>query len=117
MRRNATWIILALTLPLCELHTFWHGDGRTSNWIIDRPTPMLIEWNVKYAVSQITVILYFLAWLLYVPTRSNKVIVRAFFAVALLDTMLYFWNYKTDGYGYVYFAYFFFFLLFVRKKP
>lgn len=102
MRKYLATILLILTLPIGELHTFWHNDRTVENWIINRPTPMLIQWNVKYLCDEIIPIFYFLAWYSYRPNRVNKATVSAFLLLAVLDLELYVNNFKTGRFGNVY---------------
>jgi len=64
---------------------------------------MTTAWNLKYAGLQVVVIMYFVAWLLYKPSKFNRIMVRAFFLLAILDTVLYFWDFKLHDYGSVYY--------------
>jgi hypothetical protein len=111
MRAYLTTIILSLTLVVGELHKIWEHDTRIQNWIISEYYPMLIKWNMKYLEIQIVVIMYFLSWLVYTPNHVNKTTVQAFFCLAIMDTFLYFYNYKTHGFGVVYYWYLGFWLL------
>lgn len=103
MRKVATTLILALTLTVGELHTYWQGGTTKQNWIISEYRPMLIEWNVKFAAGQLQFIMYFLAWVLYRPNRLNKTTVWAFFWLAIFDTIMYFYNYKLHDFGKIYY--------------
>jgi hypothetical protein len=111
MKPYLTTILLILTLPLGELHTFWSTDTEVHNWIWKVERPMTIGWNIKFAVAQVNLILYFLAWLLYVANRVNKTTVIAFLFLAILDTVFYFYDYKTGDYGKLYFWFIGFWLI------
>lgn len=103
MRRYAATILLSLTLFIGEVHTYWEGRPlRPQNWIWKVSREMPLQWNIKLASVQLNMILIFLAFLLYVPNRVNKATAVTFFWFAVLDTVLYFYNYKTFGYGYLY---------------
>lgn len=102
MKKYLTTILLCLTLPLTEVHNYWAGTDENQNWIIAVPTFMPVRWNIRFAADQLIVIIYFLAWLLYYANKVNKTTVLAFFWLAVFDTFLYFWNYKTQGYGSIY---------------
>lgn len=107
MKRYATSIILALTLFIGEIHTFWEkAPPRKENWILDSYQPMTIQWNVKMVAEEIIVVLYFIAmWLFWMyPNRVNKTSVKTFIVLALADLGLYFWNFKTINFHYVYFG-------------
>ena len=104
MRKYATSYILALTIMLGELHTFWEkGEQHVENWIVEEYRPMTVQWNVKYAIDELNPILYFVAMFLFVPNRVNKTTVLSFILFASVDTLSYFYNYKTYGYGWMYF--------------
>lgn len=60
-------------------------------------------WNVKFALSEVVIIMYFLAWWLYKENKVNRTTVIVFFWLAILDTILYFYNYKLGGFGLVYY--------------
>ncbi len=110
MRKYLTTIILALTLPLGELHTYWINDTRVQNWIYAINRPMLISWNVKFVVSELSVIAYFAAWILWKSNIVNRTTIVAFFWLAIVDMILYFYNYKTgQNYGIIYFGFAIFF--------
>lgn len=103
MKRYLPTILLALTLASGEIHTFWSKSAlyETTNWIWKRPTPMALDWNIKYAVLQFNYIIWFVAMFLYgkYPNRINKTTVIAFICFAILDTIMYFYNYKVYKYG------------------
>lgn len=106
MRKYATTLILASTLLIGEVHTFWEkGSQRKENWIISRYEPMTVQWNIKFVGDQLNVVLYFVAFLMYAKNlnRVNKTTVIVFLATAIIDIGIYFWNFKTINYHYVYF--------------
>lgn len=102
IRSAATTILLSCTVLIGELHNFWSDNAQVQNWIVANPRPMLIAWNVKYLTNQITPILYFLAWILYRANRVNLTTIKCFLVFSVFDTILYFYNFKTYGYGGVY---------------
>ena len=106
MRRFLTTIILVITLPLGELHSYWAKDTRVQNWIIAVRRPMLISWNIKFVEMEVVVIMYFLAWTFYIKNRINKTTVEAFLILSIVDILFYFYNYKLGGFGsaYLWFA-------------
>lgn len=107
MKKYSPTIILAITLLIGEIHTFWEkGVQRYENWIIQKYEPMTVQWNVKMVGDEVSVILYFIAmWLCFkYPNHTNKVTVAIFIGLAVVDTGLYFLNFKTVNYHYVYFC-------------
>ncbi len=103
MRKYASSIILSLSLFLGEIHTFWEKSAvKVENWIIARHVPMTVQWNIKYAVQEFVIIFYFLAFALYVRNKVNRTTVLAFLMLAVLDTLVYFYNFKTYGFGGIY---------------
>lgn len=102
MKKYLTTILLAFTLPLGEIHTFWERNTTVQNWIIARNVPMLIHWNVKLFTDQLLFIIIFVAAYFYDRNRINKATIQTFICFSILDSILYFYNYKTYGYGYVY---------------
>ena len=112
MRKYLTTILLVATIPLGELHTFWHNDRTVENWIYAHPTPMLIQWNVKFLTNEITPIFYFLAWYFYKPNKINKTTVISFLWLAVFNLFLYFYDFKTGSkFGSVYLWFIGFWLL------
>lgn len=112
----ATSLLLSLTLILGELHVYWHSDGSIHNWIWKTYRPMTTDWNIKYAAEEFIVIIYFVAWLLYIPNNVNKRLIGSFLCLAIMDAVLYFYNYKTEEFGNVYFWFAFFYLLMMYGK-
>lgn len=109
MRKYISSILLSLTLFIGEIHTFWEKSfPKEQNWIIAKYVPMTVQWNIKYASMQLVVILYFLAFVLYVKNKVNRTTVLAFLILSILDTALYFYNFKTQSFGsvYLWFAFF-----------
>lgn len=103
MRRYASTILLSLTLFIGEVHTFWErGPLRPQNWIWKVQREMPLQWNIKFAADQLCFIMLCAAFLLYSPNRVNRATAVTFFCFAIIDTLLYFYNYKTYGYGYIY---------------
>lgn len=118
MRRYAATILLSLTLFIGEVHTYWEGRPlRPQNWIWKVSREMPLQWNIKYASDQLSFILIALAFVVYVPNRVNKATAIAFFYFAVLSGFLYFYNYKTLGYGWIYICFVIvWFLAFFRHK-
>lgn len=125
MKKYATTYILTLSLLIGELHTYWEkGVQHVQNWIIARDVPMSIQWNVKLATDQLNYILYFIAAFYYGKTLNlvNKSTVLSFIALSVIDTCMYFYNYKTYGFGIVYILYvclwiiIFYYLSWKKKK-
>lgn len=117
MRAYWATILLILTLPLGELHSYFNRSTVVQNWIVNAYKPMPLPWNVKYAEGQFIIILYFLAWLYYKPNKLNRTTVIAFFWLAILDTVLYFYDFKTGNFGRVYFWFAGFWLLSYNWVP
>lgn len=119
MKRYATTLILAGTLFIGELHTFWEKSPETKlNWIITRYEPMTMQWNVKMVCDELNVILYFIAMWFFAkyPNRLNKTVVSMFIGLAIMDMAIYFWNFKTVNYHYVYFGMALLLLFIFRKN-
>lgn len=64
---------------------------------------MPVSWNIKYACDEVVIILYFVAWLLYRTNRVNTTTVRVFLLLAIMDIILYFYDFKMHSFGSVYF--------------
>ena len=105
MRKYLTTMILGLTLLIGEIHVFWErASTRPVNWIWNNPVPMSLQWNIKYVCLQLNYTLYFLSMLTYCgyDNRINRTTVVAFVLFSLVDTLMYFYNYKTFGYSITY---------------
>lgn len=66
---------------------------------------MLIQWNVKFLSAQVTTIFYFLAWIFYINNKNivNNTTIKCFLVLAIIDTLVYFYNYKMYGFASMYF--------------
>lgn len=103
MRNNWSTIILVLTLPLGELHTFWANDTTVQNWIITEYIPMTVQWNIKFSAQELSVFAYFWAWVLWKENKVNRTTRMAFLWLAVMNVLLYFYNYKLGGFGKIYY--------------
>lgn len=63
---------------------------------------MPIQWNVKFAEQELQAILVALAFVYYRDTKFNRTTAKAIVFYYILDLLFYFYNYKTDGYGWTY---------------
>lgn len=104
--KYATTILLALSFIVAEIHTFWHNDSTVENWILGVDRPMPRNWNIKYAGDQAVWILVGIAMFCYGYSRNlaNRTSVTVFLIWCVADTCLYFYNFKTFGYGIIYWA-------------
>lgn len=102
MRNYATTLIIWASLIIGELHTLWENSKQTANWIISKRVEMPVQWNVKYATDEIWFVLMGFAIYLYLPNRINRATVKAYIAFCFLDMLMYFYNYKQQGYEAVY---------------
>lgn len=101
--RNASAILIIAALVIGETHSWFDRyDMPNVNWIIDRPTPMWLTWNIKYAEGQLQWILIAVAGMIHRNTRFNKAAWIMLICFTILDTLFYFYNYKTHGYAAVY---------------
>lgn len=101
--KNLSGILLVAALVIGEVHSlFERYDVANVNWIIARPTPMWLTWNIKYAESQLQWVLVALAGVCYRPGVFNKSAWWMFLFYCVIDTFFYFYNYKTHGYAVVY---------------
>lgn len=86
-----------------ETHSWFDRyDVPDINWIIDRPTPMWLSWNIKYAEGQLQWILVALAGVLNKRSTFNTSAWWMFLFYCVLDTLFYFYNFRTHGYAVVY---------------
>lgn len=111
-----TSLILFATIFVGELHNFWAGNETVQNWILFRPTPMPIEWNVKYLIQEVLPIMYFLAWIFYKDNPVNNAVIKSFLFLSVIDLAVYLVNFKTGEFGSIYFWFIAFFLLTLKRK-
>lgn len=107
VKKYLTTLLLATTLFIGEIHTYWEkAPERYENWIIGRYEPMTIQWNVKFVCEEAIGIIYFIAMWFFAkyPNKVNRVTVILFICLAIVDAALYFWNFKTVNFHYVYFC-------------
>lgn len=106
MRKYLSTWLLGLIYIVSVVPCWFKHDLRVQNWIIDRPTPMAVAWNIKYACDELNWVLAGLMAILYVktPNRVNITSMRVFLLWCILDCFSYFYNYKTTGYFAMYFS-------------
>lgn len=107
MRKYATTLLMAATMPIGEIHTFWEKSAsQPVNWIISKYVPMPVQWNIKFVSDQLNMMLIMLAFFLYkgYSNKVNDTTVLTFLIFSVVDTLMYFYNYKTYGYGITYFG-------------
>lgn len=105
MKKYLTSMLLWLTIPIGEIHTFWErSKADYQNWIVFRYVPMTLQQNFKFVFEELNFVLYFVAFFLYgkTPNKINKTTVKTFIWFCVIDMGMYFANWKTWGYGYVY---------------
>lgn len=110
MKKYLSSLILVLTLPIGELHSYC-SNTMNQNWIIKAYRPMAVSWNMKFAMDEIVIVFYFLSWSAWKSNRINKTTVTSFLFLAIMDTLLYFYNFKLWGFGSVYYWFIGFWLL------
>lgn len=115
MKRYATTILLWLSVIVSEVHTLFEKSSGVYNWIVAKYVPMQIQWNVKYAMMELWNVLIFGAIVFWKDNRTNKASAKAMLVVAFLDAALYFYNFKTKYYGWVYLALILSFIYFYRN--
>lgn len=79
-------------------------DNVTENWIIFAHYPMSRDWNVKYATDQALWVIMGIALFAYRSNRVNRTSATVFLIWVIVDTVMYFCNYKQGPYGIIYFA-------------
>ena len=102
--RNISSYIIAATIAIGEIHTFWERSShKPVSWILKRDVPLTIQWNIKNITDMVNWILIVVAMMLYRPTRENRITAWFYLVFCLLDMVMYFYNYKTYNYHVVYF--------------
>lgn len=103
MRQHLTTILFSLSLLVGEIHTFWEGKTVViQNWILNVYRPMAVQWNVKFVCMQATALLIAIGFYYYRSNRLNRTAVVSLVMYQIVDTLLYFYNYKLNGYGWIY---------------
>ena len=102
MKQYSTTILLWAALLVGEVHTLWENSTKEENWIIAANVKMPVQWNVKFAGEELIGVLVALAMVLYRPNRINYTATRVFLLYYIADFLLYFYNYKREGYGWIY---------------
>jgi len=102
MKRYATTLIIWGSLLLSELHTLWEESTASANWILTKNIVMPLQWNVKYVTDEVWFVLIGLSIYYYQPNRINTTTVKAYVGFCIFDLLMYFYNYKQEGYGWGY---------------
>lgn len=102
MKKYATSLILWASLLISELHTLF--GSQLTNWILAKRVDMPLNWNIKYATDELWFVMMGFAILFYTPNRINRASVISYIVFCIIDLLMYFVNYKTEGYGAIYTA-------------
>ncbi len=118
MRKNLTTWLIILTLLIGELHTLpFFSDEKVENWILRAFKPMTQVWNMTYLEWQIKAPLYFLAFRFWRPNKINRTTITAMLFAGIVDTIMYFYDFKKPMYYgsfYVWLALFWFLVYYWR---
>lgn len=104
MKNCITGICLWLTAIIGELHSLFPDGPATYNWIWHAHVPMTLNWNVWFLGVNTQILLLFIAIRFWKPNKHNDITLRVFTYFAIVDYFLYFYNWKTVDYGYIYLA-------------
>lgn len=103
MKQYLTTILLTASVLIGEVHTFWEKlPVKQQNWILTIDRTMAVQWNVKFVSLQVNYILIAVALMYYHKNRLNVTAAAVFVLFQVADFLLYFYNYKTAGYGFIY---------------
>ncbi len=118
MKQYASTLLVVISMFLGELHTFWEREPlRPQNWIYAVSREMPLQWNIKFAADQLAYLMIAIAFLLFVRNRVNMATATALTVFAVLNLGMYFYNYKTFGYGWLYIAFVIVWIIaFIRHK-
>lgn len=115
--KYATTILFALSLAIGEVHTFWEGKKVViENWVLTEYRPMAVQWNVKFVCMQATALLIALGVYTYKENPVNRTAAACLVVYEIADTLLYFYNYKLYGYGWVYIGLAAFGIIYYHRK-
>jgi len=94
-------ILLCLTLPLAELHCLF-SDTIIENWILAVDRPMTRAWNVKYLMTDVNYLVTMIAFMVWYPSKFNRVVRQAFLFLAIFSLIMYIYNFRTFDYYWIY---------------
>jgi hypothetical protein len=77
---------------------FNDDPNKQENWGIRGYKPMTEKWNMYYLEMQLMVPVIFLAFYFWRPTKVNRTTVKAFIIAGLIDTFMYFYDFKDPMY-------------------
>jgi len=101
-------LIIGATVLIGELHTFFEKSKVAGKWIYNYPLeyPIRLQNYVYDNGVMINLVLYFVfAYKLGKrPTMWTMFLVKMFLLWQIVDIPLYWYNYRTFGYGWVYFG-------------
>lgn len=104
MRQYLTAILIYWSFIVAELHKLFKGNFAMVKVSLFKSEPMPLQWAVKYTCDQLVWIMIAVA-MYYVNTLSvNRNAIKVMLYWTILDTFTYFYNYKTVGYGQMYFV-------------
>lgn len=106
IKKHLPILILAAIYFIGELYQSFSATD-TSNWIWLIKRPMSIQWNVKFLSEEINWFLAALFCFIVVrrcEQRENELVIatRVFLWWRFFDIILYFINYKTEKYEYIF---------------
>lgn len=102
------WIIMALIVAISEVHTFWERSTITGKWIYVYPwaTPLSLQQYVYQNSQMVNWVLFSIyAWKLGKhPSRIGFWLLGLFIVWKCVNIPFWWYNYRTFGYGWVYFG-------------
>lgn len=117
MRRYLSGLFIALIVFVAEIPAWIpHDPSIQENWILYDYVPMSFAWNIRFVVSQLQFIFAAAALLVFTPSRFNTAAAFMFFCYCVLDSIMYFYNYKREHYWIVYPVIIIIFLLHYNRK-
>lgn len=95
-------ILLASTYLIGQAYVVFDSK-EVQNWIWMRPTPMPVEWNVKFLSEEINRIIEAVAFymMLYKAPAIYRLTALEYLIYRIIDIFAYFYNYKTESYWFV----------------
>lgn len=103
MRKWLPAVLIAACIIVAEIPAFIPCDpDYLVSWNYKGYVPMSVAWNLKYLAGQLQFIFVAAALMLYTHSRVNKSAAVMFFVYCVLDTIMYFYNYKQEHYWVVY---------------
>lgn len=119
-RANLSIFLAALIVPLGEVHKAWENVRMDVDVFLLKDMKLDIQWVVLHVCNQVQlIILTYLLWVFAAAPHIPKVLRNVFLALFVfswVELIMYFVNFKTGGYGWIYYGLAGLLIILNRKK-